>query len=341
MMCPHGLCQTLVYTPSTLAEASICLEPIQSAGQIDAVEILCERHQARAVPTMRTFAKTYLAQNAAKKRSAGEDEAMLRIHILPEPGQLKVDGVRRTDLRHLHRKITETGYPYRANRVLALLSRMFALASQEDELREDNPAVGIERNPEERRERYLSTREIQRLNETLDRAEDQQAANAVRLLLLTGARRGEALNATWDQFDLEASLWIKPSSHTKEKKPHRVPLSDEAVQVLRDQRQRAPHSRYVFPGKTNYRALSTLKSFWNRVRKEAQVEDVRLHDLRHTYASLLASHGLSLPVVGALLGHTQAATTDRYAHLLDEPLRAATTKVAQLLSGSKEGKERN
>lgn len=300
-----------------------------------------ELHASRAAPTMASFAQEYLEQHAVKKRSAPDDRAMLKKHILPEFGRMKVAAVGRSDLRRLHRKITDAGTPYRANRVLALLSRMFSLAVHEYELRPDNPVIGIERNPEERRERYLTLGEIERLLQTLDHVENQHAANAVRLLLLTGARQGELLNATWDQFDLNAGLWVKPSSHTKQKKPHRVPLSDEAIGVLCDQADRAPQGRYVFPGKTPFRALTTLKSFWNRVRREAKLEDVRLHDLRHTYASLLASHGLSLPVIGALLGHTQAATTDRYAHLLDEPLRAATSQVARLVSASTQGNRSN
>jgi integrase len=158
-------------------------------------------------------------------------------------------------------------------------------------------------------------------------------------LLVTGARRSEVLRATWDQFDLEDGSWTKPSSHTKQKRIHRVPLNRMAIAILhemarlaercaRDRKQQSEPA-YVFPGNVEGQPLTELKRFWSTTIMRASLRNVRLHDLRHSYASVLASEGQSLPVIGALLGHTQQQTTMRYAHLLDAPLRAATDTFGQ------------
>jgi integrase len=132
-------------------------------------------------------------------------------------------------------------------------------------------------------------------------------------------------------FDLERGIWVKPSAHTKQRREHRVPISAAAIDLLSRLKSTATGA-FVFPGR-NGGPLTDVKRTWQAVRGEAGLPDVRLHDLRHTYASLLASAGQSLPIIGALLGHTQAQTTARYAHLLDDPLRAATEHVGSLLIG--------
>jgi integrase len=224
---------------------------------------------------------------------------------------------------------------------------MFSLAVKW-ELRSDNPIKGIERNAEEKRKRYLKPEELQRLTRALAEEKNEQAANAVRLLLLTGARRGEVLGATWDQFDLAAGTWVKPGATTKQKTEHRVPLSAPTLQLLAAMRQRAK-TPFLFPAGDG--PMRDLKKHWTRICRAAglaeQVEkkrggkrwqaSVRVHDLRHSYASILASAGLSLPVIGALLGHTQPSTTARYAHLFDDPLRQATERVGAIVTGIANG----
>jgi integrase len=230
----------------------------------------------------------------------------------------------------LHRRITARA-PYMANRVLAVLSKMFALSIRW-RIRADNPVRSVERNQEHNRQRYLDTKdELPRLLDTLATWPDQQAANCVRMLLLTGARRNEVLVMRWDQ--VKDGIWTKPASGTKQKREHRVPLSEAAQQLLEDIRGRAGNSEYVFPGRHGRGYRQNLTQTWAKIRKAAKVEDVRLHDLRHTYASVLVSAGASLPMIGALLGHTQPQTTARYAHLFDDPLRAATEKVGAIISG--------
>lgn len=246
------------------------------------------------------------------------------------------------------------------------------------EMRADNPAIGIERANEEKRERYLTVDEIARLSEVLIGHNEKVSANAVRLLLLTGARKGELLSARWEQFDLKAGVWTKPSASTKQAKLHRVPLSGPAVELLRMMRADADveDSRrakeglkplpYLFPGQSaTGMPLTTIHRFWLAVCTRAGIGEyvpktgengkvvldkagepvmtfqtsARPHDLRHSFASILASAGLSLPIIGRLLGHTQAATTQRYAHLMDDPLRAATERVGAIVAGKTAGKD--
>jgi integrase len=300
------------------------------------------REAERTAPTMSDLCDRYIAEHAVRKRTGAGDEAMIRGIVRPELGSRKVASITFTDVDRLHQKLSKARGPYQANRVLALMSKMFALSIRWD-MRADNPAKGVERNPEERRYRYLTGDELRRLTEALAVHPSQIAANAVRLLLLTGARRGEVLSATWEQFDLEAGVWIKPSSHTKSKREHRVPLSAPARQLLADMRTEAQRradkknwglSPFVFPARTGEGHMVEIKTAWAGLCKAAKLDGVRLHDLRHTYASVLASAGLSLPVIGALLGHTQPNTTARYAHLFDDPLRAATERVGAIITGT-------
>jgi integrase len=213
-----------------------------------------ERHEERAAPTVNDLIDRYLAEHAPRKRerSRQEDESLIRQWIRPELGNKRVADLRHADVEKLHRKITAKGVPIRANRAAALLSKMFSLAATRWEMRSDNPCRGLERNTEEKRNRYLADDELRRLTEALAVHPNQAAANAIRLLLLTGARRGEVLGATWDQFDLEEGVWTKAASFTKQKKLHRVPLSAPARQLLAEikaaaERANREHSPFVFP----------------------------------------------------------------------------------------------
>jgi integrase len=305
------------------------------------------REAEREAPNVSDLCDRYIAEHASRKRTGSSDEAMIRGIVRPELGSRKVASITFTDIDRLHRKVTKDRGPYQANRLIALLSKAFSLAIRW-QMRGDNPAKGVERNPEERRYRYLTGEELRRLTEALAVHPSQSAANAVRLLLLTGARRGEVLAATSDQFDLETGLWVKPSSHTKQKREHRVPLSAPARQLLAEMRARAERraqergrlpSPYVFPARTGDGPMVEIKTAWAALCKAAGLDGVRLHDLRHTYASVLASAGLSLPVIGALLGHTQPSTTARYTHLFDDPLRDATERVGAIITGNKSNPE--
>jgi integrase len=297
---------------------------------------MAERQADRTAPTIEDLATRYMAEHATRKRerSAREDASLMRQHVVPKLGRLRVADVRRSEIEAFHREVSRTT-PTRANRAVQLLTKMFNLAIGW-EYRGDNPCKGIEKNREEKRERFLAPAELERLMAAMAAHRNQTSANVVRLLLLTGARRGEVLSATWDQFDLGTGVWVKPAAATKQNKLHRVPLSAPTRQLLAEMNAKA-EGAMLFPGRRGNEQQTDLKRFWASVCKAADVQGVRVHDLRHTYASYLASAGLSLPVIGALLGHTQPSTTQRYSHLLDDPLRAATERVGAIVTAAGTG----
>ena len=282
-----------------------------------------EKREAKNLITFETLAQDYLEQHASRKRpkSLSEDKRLIKDVILPLFATVKVINVTRRDIEALHRRWEKT--PYQANRILALLSKMFSLAIQWGWC-EKNPATGIQKYQEEKRDRWLNEEELNRFWGILDRYPQSPTAYVFKFLLLTGARKGECLNAQWDQFDLEKGVWTKPSHLTKQKRKEYLPLSKKALAVLAILKNlNKQHSPYVFPGRIAGEPLKEIKTLWKSVLKEAGLENVRIHDLRHTHASHLVSSGQSLSVVRKLLGHTQVSTTDRYAHLADEPLRHA------------------
>lgn len=313
---------------------------------------MAERESDRAAKTVADLCQRFREEHLPKKRPATQRDydALIDRNILPSLKHLKVSEVTYADIDGLHRKISRRA-PYLANRTVAVLSKMFSLAIKW-QWRPDNPAKGIERNQEDKRHRYLSPAELGKLTSALTSLEDQQAANIIRLLLLTGARKSEVLAARWDDFDLTQGIWTKPGATTKQKTLHRVPLSAPARQLLSEIQQGATQrAEFVFPGRTGGHRKE-IKRAWHdaclaaelvtaSVVKDGRGQETqlirpsaRIHDLRHTYASMLASAGMSLPIIGALLGHTQPATTARYSHLMDDPLRAATDRVgAAVMTG--------
>lgn len=304
------------------AEEARNLAKIQ-LGKVAHGEDLAEKvRQVRNLSTMQELAHDYIERHGPRKkpRSLEEDKFLLNKIILPALGSMKVALITRRDIESLHLLLAQK--PYQANRTLSLLSTMFGLALNWG-WRTDNPVKGIKKYHEEKRERWLDDDELQRLWSVLDKHSHHLTSYVFKFLLLTGARKSEAMQATWDHFDLGRGIWIKPSHLTKQKKREYLPLSDKAVSLLHEVRHLNPDSPFVFPGKVEGQPIKEIKTFWKRVLKEAQLQNVRIHDLRHTHASHLVSSGLSLSIVGKLLGHTQASTTQRYAHLADEPLRQA------------------
>ena len=303
---------------------------------------LAEREARRVAPTVANLIERWREDAAPKKRprSRREDEGLIRQWILPVLGTKKVAEVKRSDIEKLHQKISKTGTAVRANRVVALLSRLLNLAIGW-EMRADNAASKIERNAEEARHRSLSGDELERLVTTLAAQRNQQAANIVLVLILTGARRGEVLAMRWDQLELqEPASWTKPASATKQARLHRVPLNSEARGLLVDLKLAASSKAaktgralppYVFAARTPAGHITDIKHAWARLCREARISDLHLHDLRHTFASVLASDGYSLPLIGALLGHSQSSTTQRYAHLTDQAQRQAAERLGGLI----------
>jgi integrase len=289
----------------------------------------------RGAPTVATLCERFEIEHLPKLRPTTRRiySAMIKAELLPALGAMKVGAVEYAHIDRLHAKITGRGHPYMANRVVTLLSKLFALAKLWG-MRKDSPVQGVERNQEHRRRRYLLADELARLRKALDGYRNREAADVFSLLLLTGARKTEVLSATWDQIDLADGIWTKPGSATKQKTEHRVPLSAPARHLL----ERRFHNRdaatpFVFPGPGPRQHRNNIRRDWERICKAAEITGLRIHDLRHSYASQLASAGVGLHIIGGLLGHSQPSTTFRYAHLFDDPLRAATERAGDLIVG--------
>jgi integrase len=293
------------------------------------------------------------------KRNASDQRSMLDKLVLPKWKHRMVATIDEADVEDLLAAIAEgrarpakaearsrgrrklqpaRPTPVRANRVGEVLRKMFSLAVKW-KMRADNPAQGFYRRDEVERDRFLSIDEIDRLAPALNAAKDQRAASIMRMCMLTGARLGEVREARFEQFDLNHLIWTKQSAHTKQRKTHRLPISEDVAVIVR-QRRAAVGSGvgWLFPGDAlgadglpKDQPVQDLRKFWSAIQAEAELPDVRVHDLRHTFASLLASGGSSLALIGKLLGHTQAQTTKRYAHLAERPLREGVDSVAALL----------
>jgi integrase len=289
----------------------------------------------REAPTVADLCTRFVEEHVEKKRPSTQRDytAIVDTEIKPALGTKKVAAIEYEDIERLHSKITKRA-PYKANRTLAVLSKMFSLAVKW-KMRADNPVRGVERNQEQKRKRYLSRDELARLTKAFAAHDGRQAADIFRLLLLTGARCGEVLSASWDQFDLGEGVWTKPASNTKQKADHTIPLSAPARQLLNGIRKRGEDEKWVFPSPGGSGHRTAIKKDWERICKAARIIGLRIHDLRHSYASELAAGGHSLLTIGALLGHSQPATTHRYAHLFDDPLRKATESVGAILSGKR------
>ena len=295
---------------------------------------------ARAGPTVSDLCDRFIREYLPRRRPTTRRTYELQIQneIRPVLGRYKVADINFAQVDALHRKITARGVPYKANRVLALLSRMLNLSIRW-QWRSDNPCRSIEKNQEQKRRRYLSPDELARLGAALDAHPDQQSADIIRLLLLTGARRGEVLAARWADFDDGFRSWHKPASTTKQKLEHSIPLSEPARALLTKirgalhagQEPLIANEEWVFPGLAGSHRRAVRRA-WMSLCRVAEIDAARVHDLRHTYASVLVSRGFSLPVIGALLGNTLPSTTARYAHLADDPLRAATEQVGEVIS---------
>ncbi|MFN3953379.1 MAG: tyrosine-type recombinase/integrase [Pararhodobacter sp.] len=314
---------------------------------------LALKEEFRDAPRVRDMIDRYIAEHVPRlARNNGSDQvSMLRKMVEPAWGNLLVSEITKSEVAKFLDFVAEgrprpskakpnnrarklQGHkptPIRANRMGEMLRKMFTLA-MEWEWRADNPAQGFHRRIEHARERFLSPEELTRLAAVLDSAEDQRAAAIIRICMLTGARVGEVRQARFEQFNLDYAIWSKPASTTKQRKIHRVPISQDVVTIVR-QRQLvvARGNPWLFPSETAIgKPVHDVRRFWVMVQREADLPDVRIHDLRHTFASLLVSGGASLEIIGRLLGHSQMQTTQRYAHLMESPLRAGVDSVASI-----------
>lgn len=314
------------WTPDTARKEAQRLLGTIAAGK----DPSAERKTGKHAPLVRDLAETFLQEHVEAKRKArtieGYRDILTRI-ALPAIGKRQITDVTHSDIARLHHGMKER--PYQANRTLAVLSSFFTWAERHGyRPRGSNPCQDVELYKERKRDRFLSSEELARLGQALIDAEIEgeppAAIAAIRLLVLTGCRKSEILTLEWQHVDFELSALRLPDSKTGAKL---VPLGAPALELLASL-PRIEGNPYVLPGEKEGQHFVGLQKVWQRVRAKAELPDVRIHDLRHSFASIGAISGDSLLVIGSLLGHRGQATTQRYAHLSNDPLRAAADRIS-------------
>lgn len=291
------------------------------------------RHDRRAAPTVADICARFLAEHVAhrcKRSTQGEYRRAVDLFIVPKIGSKKAADIQRQDIAELHHDFKHI--PYQANRTLGVLNKLFNLAEMWG-IRPDgtNPCRHVPKYKEQKRERYLSAEELARLGLALSEAvqngeESPSAIAAFKLLILTGCRLGEIQTLKWEY--VQGNIIALPDSKTGAKK---ILIGQAALDVLAAI-PRIENNPYVIIGKLPGTHLTDLERPWRRIRAKANLTDVRIHDLRHTFASNAVGIGESLPMIGKLLGHTQVQTTARYAHLAHDPLKLAADRISDEIS---------
>jgi integrase len=301
-----------------------------------------DRDKTRADKSLAAVLEQFMTEHVRSKRkvsTAREYQRIAKLYIVPRLGRRPISEIKRQDIAKLHHELS--GKPYQANRVLALLSTLFNWAEKHG-LRPDgsNPCRRVEKYREGRRERFLSQAELGRLGVALREAEKHKSCSpwviaAIRLLLFTGARRNEILTLRWEHVSEEHECLMLPDSKTGRKA---IRLNAPALALLQTV-PRTEGNPYVICGEKPGQHLVNLEKPWRRIRKAANLDDVRLHDLRHSFASVAASGRQSLVIIGKMLGHSQPSTTARYAHLADDPVKAASDAVGRHIAAAMAGSD--
>lgn len=289
-----------------------------------------DRTEARRQGLFGVLAEAYLERHAKRtKRSARDDAQRIRQYLKPAWGNQPAAAISRSDVAALHRRIGRA-HPYAANRTLSLVSHIFNWGEAEGLLPEGhpNPTRGVRRFREQSRERWLTRAEVRALLRALAEEPSPYVRAFFQLALLTGCRKGELLRARWADVDLEAGLLRLP--RTKAGRVHLVPLSEPAQGILR-RLPRQVGSPYVFPAVRGRGHLVDVETTWRRIRAAAGCADARLHDLRRTVGSWMAQEGASLPIIGAVLNHSNPSTTAVYARLSEQAGRVALERHAESL----------
>lgn len=293
-----------------------------------------ERRGERTAITVAELANRFLAEHVGPKRkgtTAAHYRSLIERYVLPKHGPRKAHDFVRSDLARIH--LSMRNRPYQANRLLAVVASMYSFAERLGLVADGcNPAARIERFREARRERFLTMGELARLGEAFRRFENdgrfRDGIAALRLLLFTGARLREILHLHWEHVDMERGLLFLPDSKTGKKT---IFLNEPALAVIRSLERVGD---CVIPGADPKVPRADLKKPWAAVTEAANLPDLRIHDLRHSFASVGAGAGLGLPIVGRLLGHMQASTTHRYAHLDADPIRRAADAIGKTIAAA-------
>jgi integrase len=314
------------WTPDTARREALRLLGLRAAGQDPATERDRQKGAITIAELGARFLQEYVPQHC-KPRTAEEYQRAVDQFIGPVLGHHRVSVLLRADVAQFHHDLRDR--PYQANRALGVLSKMMNLAEAWG-LRLDgsNPVRHVKKYREVKRERYLTKEELQRLGAVLadpqtKATEGPFAIAAIGLLVLTGARLTEILTLRWEHVDLAKQVLRLPDSKTGAKL---IYLNAAAINLLRTMPRMAGNP-YVIAGKKDGGRLINLQKAWRRMRAKANLDDVRIHDLRHSFASVAAGAGMSLPMIGKLLGHSQPATTARYAHLAADPVQAAANLI--------------
>lgn len=292
-------------------------------GQVlDGKDPLEDRKQVSQGATIKKLCHEYIERyGKANKKTWEEDQRRINRHIIPAWGNIKVRSIKRSDVASLHHAIGKTA-PYEANRILALLSKIFELAQRWGFLPENsiNPARKIDKFKERKRDRWLSHEELPRVAQAIDKEDNVYIRAAFWLYLLTGMRRSELLQVKWSEIDFERKEIRIPES--KAGRIHYVPLSPPAIALI-ETIPKIQGNPYLLPGRMTGKPIVNVRKAWERIKKDAGVEGVRIHDIRRTVGSWLAQSGNSLHLIGKVLGHTNASTTQVYARLSEDTARKA------------------
>lgn len=314
-----------------------------------------DKQRSKEIPTVAEVCDSYFERGVTTKKPStiATDRGRIERHIKPLLGHLLITELKKADVSRFLQDVAEgktatdvrTGSRGRAivkggkgtaTRTVGLLGGICSFAIDAGWLQQ-NPVKGVRRFRDKKNERFLSLNEFRQLgaalNQASDAGENSHAIAIIRLLILTGARKSEIEKLKWDEVDSASGFLRLEDSKTGQKL---IVLSALAAEVLANL-ERFTGSKFVFPGTTGHGWYQGTPKVWRRIRESASLSDVRLHDLRHSFASVAASKGASLQMIGVLLGHKDSATTARYAHLADDPIRSASNEIAESVSSFLEG----